>query len=335
MKHIYYRLKNRIYFEFGIGTPTTNLITRKEIEYCYRLLLNRKPAKAELASQAKNALRGGMPRESMVDIFMHSKEFATFWANFNNATTVVELPTFKLMVNPNDRVGGDILAAKSYEKEVTQAITSVLKPGQTFVDIGANIGYFTMLASTLVEEDGKIIAFEPGETNCKLVTNSMHANNFANIELHQLAVSNEEKFLNYHGGGATSNGYVSEASDQSSYAKLVKAVALDDFLINEERLDVIKMDIEGAEGQALAGMKQVIQKFRPTIFTEFSPTLLKDVSQVEPEDYLAELNAFADLFILFADYPAPNQASAANITHIMEVYQNSNRTHLDLMAVPR
>ena len=316
--------------------PNPNLATKNDLYYCYRLMLDREPDKKGFNDWLKTIKQTQMERHFLVDLFLQSEEFQQRRSYLKDQRTELDLPDFKLIVNPNDfSVGKDILKNKKYEPDVYAAIKSQLKPGDTFVDIGANIGYFTLLAASIVGEWGHVYSFEPNPNNCKIIEQNISLNGYTNITLFPFAVAERKQMLNYHGGNISSNGQVSEiAEGQEAFIK-VQAVALDDVLLNADKVTAIKMDIEGAEARALSGMHQIVNKFQPVIFTEFSPSLLTQVSYVAPEDYLESLQKQYDLYVLGLDVTDPRAMVLLSTNEILEKYKQSGKNHLDLVALPR
>src|SRR5262249_57638786 len=81
---------------------------------------------------------------------------------------------------------------------VTRVIRALLQPGTVMVDIGANIGYYTLLAAARIGSTGKVIAFEPNVDNCTLLHKSLQANDFANVVLYNVAVAEAEGAVSLH-----------------------------------------------------------------------------------------------------------------------------------------
>ena len=129
----------------------------------------------------------------LVDGFLHSEEFRRLQEE-GFRPVLVELDTFKMYVRRNDFYVGAVIAnTKSYEPYVAAEIERLLKPADVFVDLGANIGYFTLLAATLIGPEGQVHAFEPNRDNCELVKRSIEANGFANIRLYPTAVAERHR----------------------------------------------------------------------------------------------------------------------------------------------
>lgn len=161
----------------------------------------------------------------------------------------------------------------SYEKEQTILFRKLVDEGMNVVDIGANIGYYTLLAAELVGEKGKVFAFEPEPSNYDLLLRNVEINGYKNVTVVRKAVSNEtgesSLFLSQKGFGQHSL-YDSAGSGGTI---TVDAVSLDDFFEGEGYpIDIIKIDIEGAEMAALLGMSRVLRKNENVkLFIELSP----------------------------------------------------------------
>jgi FkbM family methyltransferase len=199
------------------------------------------------------------------------------------------------------------------------------------VDIGANIGFYSLLAASRIGEKGRVLAFEPGSDNCTLLKMSLAANNFHNVTLHNVAVADLDGVVGFVLGG--SNGSINR-DNPNALPFQVPAVKLDTLLRDEPRIDLVKMDIEGAEGLALAGMQQLLTRHRPIIFTEFSPNALQVRSGLTPEEFLNRLRDIGyDLHVL-------HRIGGQNVTpqsneEIMVDFTNYQSDHLDLVAYPR
>jgi FkbM family methyltransferase len=167
--------------------------------------------------------------------------------------------------NPNTALG-------IYELPVQEALSTCLKPGDTFYDIGANVGFFTVIAAKLVGSVGKVYAFEPDKHNAAAVRHNVKLNNFNNISVWEKAVADTsgkgELLLARYSGGHTLS--VIDRPRDLAGSTTVKVVSIDD-LIEQQQLTpptVVKIDVEGAEIEVLWGMLQTIKKYQPTIIYE-------------------------------------------------------------------
>ena len=159
-----------------------------------------------------------------------------------------------------------------YEYPVQSAIASLLRGGDVFYDIGANVGYFTVLAGRLVGPTGAVYAFEPVPSNASIVERNARLNHMENIETLRVAVSHQtgksELYLAHYAGGAA----LKSAGPPPDLAGsiLVDTSSIDD-LVKHRRIrppDVVKIDVEGAELDVLHGMLKVLQEGNPKVILE-------------------------------------------------------------------
>ena len=153
-------------------------------------------------------------------------------------------------------------------------IQEVVKEGDTVIDIGANIGYFTILLANLVGPKGRVYAFEPDPRNFSLLQCTIERNGWTQVIAEQKAVSNKtEELLLYQTKSRTDNSLT--PTEHISTVK-VQVVALDDFLPDEHHISFVKMDMDGSEPLAIQGMTRLIQQ-SPNIrvLAEYEPGNVK------------------------------------------------------------
>ena len=150
-----------------------------------------------------------------------------------------------------------------YELAKQRAIAEVVKPGMVFYDVGANVGFYTLLASRLVGEAGKVVAFEPSHRNLAFLRRHVGMNRCGNVQIYPAAVADRKGKGRFNAGTDPSTGRL----DESGRAE-VELVSLDELVDSGEILppNVIKMDIEGGEGAALRGAARVLRGYQPTLF---------------------------------------------------------------------
>ena len=164
------------------------------------------------------------------------------------------------------------LALGTYEVPIQNIFTQHLKPGDVFYDIGANVGFFSIIAAKLVGDKGKVYAFEPGEKNANSIRHNARLNNFNHIEVIEKAVSHtsgEGQLLlaKYSGGHALAT---ADAPPDLAGEVTVDLVSIDD-LIAQNKIappNFVKIDVEGAELDVLKGMTETIKTARPAIIYE-------------------------------------------------------------------
>jgi len=178
------------------------------------------------------------------------------------------------------------------ELPVQIAFKDFVKCGDVLYDVGANIGFFTVIASKIVEKSGHVYAFEPVEENVNTIIKNINLNKFSNITVIGKAISKfvgkGELHLTEHPGGHT-------LSSVGMPHNAVDTVTIDidtiDNLIENKKIDppdIVKIDVEGAEIDVLQGMKRTLGEFHPTIIYEIDDRDLNKLEnkQKEIQEYL-------------------------------------------------
>ena len=172
----------------------------------------------------------------------------------------------------NDHVERHIYFLGAYEPVESYLFTSLIEPGQTVIDIGANVGQYSLLASKKVGEKGRVYAFEPVPANFQRLSENIRRNAINNIVLNRMAVWHENTTVNLglHQAEDIQENHGSFAIGGTASSVTAPAIVLDDFVKANQltRIDFIKMDIEGAEGFAIRGMQQTLANFKPAILME-------------------------------------------------------------------
>ena len=183
-----------------------------------------------------------------------------------------------VMLNTNDPVVSGALTLGVYEKLETELLRDLLRPGMTVIDIGANVGYYTLIACSHVGDAGRVIAFEPDPENFSFLEQTVSANSFTNVSLECLGISDQtgaaELFLSSDNKG---DHRIYRFSPRQE-AVTISLVTLDSYIKAHavQSIDLIKMDIQGAEGKALQGMQETLKAQKTlTLITEFWPQGLK------------------------------------------------------------
>ncbi len=148
-----------------------------------------------------------------------------------------------------------------YERNKMDLIVAWLKPGATFVDVGSNKGDFTLLAAKVVGSDGKVLSFEPEPGNCYWIGKSIEANGYENITLFEVALSAADETASlYLGSKSGWHTLVPGCPNRSNGAITVTTRKLDSVLkdAKQARVDMIKIDVEGAELEVLKGARKAL-----------------------------------------------------------------------------
>lgn len=159
-----------------------------------------------------------------------------------------------------------------------------IKDGMTLVDIGANIGFYSLLLSKLVGKRGKVYAFEPEETNYKFLKKNVKG--LKNISLYNYAVGDKDGRLKLYLSKNFNVDHRSYKTDDSRETRIIKCITLDKFFAEKEKIDLIKIDIQGFDYFAIRGGQKLIKRQRKIIIIgEFWPYGLKKAG-VNAQEYL-------------------------------------------------
>ena len=162
-----------------------------------------------------------------------------------------------------------------FEKHETNYLSTVLKAGDVFLDIGANIGLFSLLASRLVGEQGKIISFEPSTDVFLRLKENILSNNFTNIDCRNIGLSDKKGELTFYtskNGHDAWNSFAPSQDDKLEKQIKVEVSTLDYELLdaNKALIKLVKIDVEGWEKFVLNGGKDFFVNFNPTVMVEFT-----------------------------------------------------------------
>jgi FkbM family methyltransferase len=164
-----------------------------------------------------------------------------------------------------------------WEPQVEAVIADCLRPGDTFIDIGANIGYFTLFGANRVGSTGKVVAIEPSHSTFELLRDNVERNSASGtVRLVHAAVADREAFVVLHRGEDDNNGMASMVRDSGSGDETVLAKPLGALLALEEleSARLIKIDVEGAEAMVIEGMRPILPNLGTCdILVELNPSL--------------------------------------------------------------
>ena len=195
-----------------------------------------------------------------------------------------------LELDRTDPVASGAIALGVYERYESELFRSKAKTDMTIIDIGANLGYYTAIASRRAGERGLVIAFEPEPNFFKILSRNISRNNMKNAICFEIAVAEKNGLTNLYLSNENKGHNSIIRSEELKTSTQVKTTTLDDFLFYQKitKVDIIKMDIEGAEILALEGMKNTLIKHLPLLFLEFSPHSIIKLNR-NPADFLSTL----------------------------------------------
>lgn len=213
---------------------------------------------------------------------------------------VKDLWGMKMLVNVMD-VGfsHSLILRKEYEKVETKLFKKILKKGNIFVDVGANFGYYSLLASRKVGKKGKVFAFEPDPYNFEVLKKNIELNNFKNVVCVNKAVVDKEKTFYFY-ISYDLLGDQNFIKDVSRKRVLVKGKPLDMYFGRKKKVDIVKVDVQGAEEMVIKGMEKTIgANPKMKILIEFCPEWIEK-NGLKPMNFLKLINRL-HLSIFFVD----------------------------------
>ena len=309
-----------------------DVASQADILACFRLILGRNPNPEEWTG---HSMLAGQKLPGVVASYLNSLEFARrklLEPAGPGDIRLADLPGFRIYTAADDGAVGRHVHAGNYEPDVTAVFRRFLKPGMNVIDIGANIGYFTMLSAFIVGPAGSVLAIEPNPRNARLLEASRRANNFENVTLAQSAAGAATGLLVLH--TSHSNGTTSAPPDELAQllaSESVACVRADALVDPGRRIDLIKLDVEGAEALALQGCDSILHAWHPILISEFSPDMMP--GREDGPAYLRRI--LVEGYALSVIEPDGSLLPAGQRWEtVMEVYRARGTDHVDIVAIP-
>lgn len=210
---------------------------------------------------------------------------------------VKTLMTIKNIKFPLRRIGGDEwvyqwrldFLTNNLETESLEVCKNILSPGMTVIDIGAHIGYYTRFFSNIVGTTGQVIAFEPCSENFPFLSYNLSPKKFQNVEIYNLAIGekNSEGFLHIspgHSNHSLISGYTETMGEERVIVKTLDSIIID---LGIQKIDLVKIDVEGGELSVLRGMQNTIKRFPDIkILMEYNVIALQS-GNITPQNLLS------------------------------------------------
>jgi FkbM family methyltransferase len=183
-----------------------------------------------------------------------------------------------MRIRLGDWLGRHVYVLGEYEPATAHVLRALLRPAGRLVDVGANVGYFTLLASRAVGPKGKVYAFEPVPQTLEDLRHNLRLNGAENVVVGEEALADQPGEATFFVGPADHRGTSSLRSLTGGEGVLkVRRLRLDDWLPAGEHVDVIKLDVEGAEYLALRGMEAILRRDRPDLVIEITDSFLQEM----------------------------------------------------------
>ena len=181
-----------------------------------------------------------------------------------------------------------------YEKETVDLFNRIILPGMTVIDIGAHVGYFTRLFSKLVGPDGRVVSFDANKNNFEILIRNASRSRYKNITLVNKAISDKDGSIDFYKVMSKTGCHSIIQPVAESEKVIVPSVTLDSFLTESgiNKVDIIKIDIEGAEYYAFMGMKDLFKRAKSLyVLCEYCPKHLK-LAGIDPIYFLKTMQGY-------------------------------------------
>lgn len=212
-----------------------------------------------------------------------------------------------------------------FKEKSKEHLIEIAKQGDVVLDIGANIGETSLRLAQKVQSGGRVFAFEPAQFNYTQLQKNLSLNAFKNISAYPLGIGAfEGEFTLYtidrHNKGKNK---ISENKSLDAKNETIRLTTIDQFMKSNqiEKVDLIKLDIEGFEMKALKGGQETLKNYRPKLFIEVDNQLLVEQGSSAKElfNYLISLNY---------------ELTEADTKHLLGLSSNYEHCHFDLIAIP-
>ena len=217
----------------------------------------------------------------------------------------------------DDRDSLRLSVARVIEPTLTRFVQRTVKPGDTVLDVGANIGYFTLLFARGVGADGRVVCLEPDPQNLAVLRRNVERNGYAGrVTILPRAAWDATGPLRLYRSDSNRGDHHVYDSGEAREVVAIDARRIDDYapLAAGPPVSLVKMDIQGAEYRALLGMRELLERSRDVVFlTEFWPMGLTRAG-TRPADYLALIESLG-----FALHDAPDDGDAMTPTTASEL----------------
>lgn len=187
----------------------------------------------------------------------------------------IEIHGFKLLAHIDkgrdiDGIAQQLLFEGDYEPLMTSVFKKIVKPNDVVIDIGANIGYYSMLAASLVGVNGVVWSFEPEPTNYEYLKKNVELNNYLNIFSQQKAVTSKTGYADLYVSKVESGEHsLLSVRDHVKDSIRVQTLALDDLFTTNTKVNVIKTDTEGNDCNIIYGARNLIKANDVKLFLEW------------------------------------------------------------------
>lgn len=242
---------------------------------------------------------------------------------------------FYMLLNPTEHIQQQLFWYGYYEKELRELLKKIVRPGDVFLDLGANIGYFSLLVANDFPS-AKIISFEPIKALFQNMNDNISLNNIKNISTINAAVGeiNDEEDLFVSAPDNLGMSSFKQPENYSGKKEKVIVVTIDDWFKTSglSKIDIIKLDVEGSELAGLKGMKEVLQKQKPVLIVEINPEtlIMFNLKPSDIYDYLRQFNFEGFLILENCRLKHLNPAEISQTANVLFIHNEKANVYPEL-----
>jgi FkbM family methyltransferase len=223
----------------------------------------------------------------------------------------------RMILNTNDQgISQELIRKGSHEPLSTKILMENLHEGMRIVDVGANLGYFALQEAKAVESKGRVYAIEPVPQNYFLLKQNTILNNLQNMKVFNLAIGDKDESLSLFLGKASNWASAFRTPINTERKITVPSMRLDTFLKNREKVDLIRMDVEGYEAKIVDGMEKTLKQKNLMLFMEIHPIFM---GKKRCKELLRKLtnHGFTPFAVVFGNHPGKEIKSITSMKSLM------------------
>ncbi len=221
---------------------------------------------------------------------------------------------------------------KEHESVEIKCLKQIIKKGDNILDLGANIGVYTLIFAKLVGKSGHVFAFEPEPSNFELLSKNVKENNHENVTLVQKAVSDKNGKVDLYVSKRNLASHRIFDSEEKRKSMEIDVITLDTYFEKFKKpINFIKMDVEGAEGATLLGASKIINNSKDlVIMMEYFPKWIKKYG-MNPEEILKSL--IDKNFKLFHISHITRKVFPINIKNFVKDYNEQKKNYANVLCI--
>jgi FkbM family methyltransferase len=247
----------------------------------------------------------------------------------------VEIEGNKIYLDENDSLF--LSSGILHEKTIVNLVKNEIKKGDVVIDIGAHIGYYTVLFAKLVGPKGRVFAFEASPTNFEILKKNVNVNGYQNVTLNNKAVSDKDgKLTLYITGRTSTENFLFKPENFIRSSKIKDTIEIDSITLDEYfrdfkgQINFLKMDISGAEPRVIKGMGSILSKNDSLkIQQEWWPNAIR-THGIEPESHLKLLTQMG--YKIYEIDGANNKLNLVTSDYLMKTYPNSKLEDINIFC---